>query len=110
MFKAMGVGGGGSLIGGVAAVLAIVPFVFWRYGKKIRGRSKYTPSDTAVKADPEVGTPHPANHSLREFEGGTEVPRADSNPAEAHPVNHSLREIEEGRQLSRTLSSHEEVP
>ncbi|KAJ6437882.1 Chromatin structure-remodeling complex subunit rsc9 [Purpureocillium lavendulum] len=109
MFKAMGVGGGGSLIGGVAAVLAIVPFVFWRYGKKIRGRSNYTPSDAAVKADPEVGTPHPANHSLREFEEDTNVSRTGSNPAEAHPVNHSLREMEEGRQLSRTLSSQEEA-
>jgi len=98
----MGVGGGGSLIGGVAAVLAIVPFVFWRYGKKIRGRS-------AVKADREVGTPHAANLSLREFEEGTEMPRTELDPADAHPVNHSLREMEEGRQLSKTLSSHEEA-
>jgi len=105
----MGVGGGGSLIGGVAAVLAIVPFVFWRYGKKIRGRSKYTPSDAAVKADREVGTPHAANLSLREFEEGTEMPRTELDPADAHPVNHSLREMEEGRQLSKTLSSHEEA-
>ncbi|RFU74909.1 benomyl methotrexate resistance [Trichoderma arundinaceum] len=31
MFKALGVGGGGSLIGGVAAALAIIPFLFYRY-------------------------------------------------------------------------------
>lgn len=42
MFEAMGVEGGGSLIGGIAVVLAIIPFVFFRYGEKIRARSKYT--------------------------------------------------------------------
>ena len=42
MFEAMGVEGGGSLIGGVAVILAIIPFVFFRYGEKIRARSKYT--------------------------------------------------------------------
>lgn len=45
MFAALGVGGGGSLIGGVAAVLAVIPFVFYRYGKHIRIRSKYVPTN-----------------------------------------------------------------
>lgn len=41
MFKALGVGGGGSLIGGVAAILAIIPFMFHQYGKQIRARSRF---------------------------------------------------------------------
>lgn len=41
MFKALGVGGDGSLIGGVAAILAIMPFMFYRFGKQIRARSKF---------------------------------------------------------------------
>lgn len=41
MFEALGVGGGGSLIGGVACLLAPVPFIFYRYGKSIRRRSKF---------------------------------------------------------------------
>ena len=44
MFKAMGVGGGGSLIGGMAAVLSIIPFMFYKYGKQIRIRSKFAPT------------------------------------------------------------------
>jgi MFS transporter, DHA1 family, multidrug resistance protein len=45
MFEALGVGGGGSLIGGVATVLAIIPFMFWKYGKKIRVKSKFAPTE-----------------------------------------------------------------
>ena len=44
MFDALGVGGGGSLIGGVAILLAPIPFVFYRYGENIRKRSKFAPT------------------------------------------------------------------
>lgn len=44
MFDALGVGGGGSLIGGVATLLAPIPFIFYRYGGTIRQRSKFTPT------------------------------------------------------------------
>lgn len=42
MFQAMGVQGGGSLIAGAATTLAVIPFVFFRRGRKIRDKSKYT--------------------------------------------------------------------
>lgn len=45
MFDALGVGGGGSLIGGVAVLLAPIPFVFYKYGEPIRKRSKFAPTD-----------------------------------------------------------------
>lgn len=45
MFNALGVGGGGSLIGGVAVLLAPIPFVFYRYGEPIRKRSKFAPTE-----------------------------------------------------------------
>lgn len=45
MFSAMGIGGGGSLIGGLAAVLALIPFLFYKYGKQIRIRSKFAPTE-----------------------------------------------------------------
>jgi len=44
MFDALGVGGGGSLIGGVAVLLAPIPFVFYKYGGPIRKRSKFAPT------------------------------------------------------------------
>jgi MFS transporter, DHA1 family, multidrug resistance protein len=45
MFDALGVGGGGSLIAGVACLLAPIPFVFYRYGEPIRRRSKFAPTE-----------------------------------------------------------------
>lgn len=45
MFEAMGVGGAGSLIAGVACLLAPIPFVFYRYGEPIRKRSKFAPTE-----------------------------------------------------------------
>ncbi|KAK4543736.1 hypothetical protein LTR36_005381 [Oleoguttula mirabilis] len=44
MFNAMGVGGGGSLIGGVACLLAPIPFIFYKYGEGIRKKSKFAPT------------------------------------------------------------------
>ena len=44
MFKAMGVGGGGSLIGGLATLLAVIPFLFYKFGPQIRSRSKFAPT------------------------------------------------------------------
>ncbi|KAF4454636.1 hypothetical protein F53441_2870 [Fusarium austroafricanum] len=41
MFDSIGIGGGGSLIAGTAALLAITPFLFYRYGHTIRSKSKY---------------------------------------------------------------------
>lgn len=45
MFDALGVGGAGSLIGGVACLLAPVPFIFYKYGEPIRKRSKFAPTE-----------------------------------------------------------------
>jgi len=44
MFDALGVGGGGSLIGGIAVLLAPIPFVFYYYGEPLRKRSKFAPT------------------------------------------------------------------
>lgn len=44
MFNTLGIGGGGSLIGGVAVLLSPIPFVFFVYGKSIRQRSKFAPT------------------------------------------------------------------
>ena len=44
MFNALGVGGGGSLIGGCAVLLAPIPFIFYKYGESIRIKSKFAPT------------------------------------------------------------------
>ena len=50
MFDALGVNWAGTLLGCVALVLVPIPVVFWRYGAKIRTRSKFAPSAKAQPA------------------------------------------------------------
>lgn len=50
MFTALGVGGGGSLVAGVATLLAAIPFLFYKYGKQIRLRSKFAPTSKEEQA------------------------------------------------------------
>lgn len=44
MFRAMGIGGGSSLIGGVAVLLAFIPVLFYKYGESIRIKSRFAPT------------------------------------------------------------------
>ncbi|KAK4560581.1 hypothetical protein LTR86_005778 [Recurvomyces mirabilis] len=55
MFDALGVGGGGSLIGGVACLLAPIPFIFYKYGARIRVKSKFAPTPDPKAEDEENG-------------------------------------------------------
>ncbi|EFY85929.1 MFS multidrug transporter, putative [Metarhizium acridum CQMa 102] len=64
MFHTLGIGGGGSLIGGAASILAVFPFAFYRYGQAIRSRSKYSALDAAVKPDLGEQYHNPADNSL----------------------------------------------
>ncbi len=43
MFGALGIGPGGSLLGGVAALALPVPWLFMKYGLKLRKMSKFAP-------------------------------------------------------------------
>lgn len=51
MFKALGVNWAGTLLGFVALALVPIPVIFWKYGAKIRARSKFAPT---AKAPPAV--------------------------------------------------------
>ncbi|OAP55305.1 hypothetical protein AYL99_10278 [Fonsecaea erecta] len=53
MFRSLGVGGGGSLIAGVACLLAPIPFIFYKYGPQIRQRSRFAPTDAPQTRDEE---------------------------------------------------------
>jgi hypothetical protein len=46
MVRALGIGPATSIIGGVAAVLLPVPFLFMRYGPRLRKLSKIVPNDS----------------------------------------------------------------
>lgn len=60
MFDAHGVGGGGSLIAGVACLLAPIPFIFYRYSGTIRERSKFAPTQGKSPA-PKKTEPTPSD-------------------------------------------------
>ena len=94
MFDALGVGGGGSLIGGVACILAPIPFVFYKYGGPIRKRSKFAPTadkeskeKVKIPGDRQDGVVAPGSssssittvthHSDSETETGNGGPRID---------------------------------
>lgn len=53
MFDALGVGGGGSLLGGCAVLLAPIPFIFYKYGEQIRRRSRFAPTNDKPPGDEE---------------------------------------------------------
>ncbi|KAK3068497.1 hypothetical protein LTR53_013884 [Teratosphaeriaceae sp. CCFEE 6253] len=55
MFESLGVGGGGSLIASVACLLAPIPFIFYKFGERIRVRSKFAPTPQAKPNDEEKG-------------------------------------------------------
>lgn len=44
MFDALGVEWSGTLLGCVALLLAPIPALFWKYGERIRARSKFAPT------------------------------------------------------------------
>lgn len=48
MFNALGVNWAGTLLGCVALILVPIPVVFWKYGAKIRQRSKFAPTAKPV--------------------------------------------------------------
>ncbi|KAI8724854.1 MFS domain-containing protein [Fusarium sp. LHS14.1] len=77
MFAALGVGGGGSLIGGVATLLAFIPFIFYHYGSRIRRKSKYAlvDGDKLEKVDEEAD---PTDYGVKpdETQHGGELSRA----------------------------------
>lgn len=64
MFSAMGVGGGGSLIAGVACLLAPIPFVFYRYGEPIRKRSRFAPTEDKKEAANQNGDSQSRHENL----------------------------------------------
>jgi len=73
MFGALGVGPGGSLIAGVAVLLAPIPFVFYKYGGKIRERSKYAPTSPPSHDQEIPEEQHPSEEYETAVESGTEM-------------------------------------
>merc|ERR1712000_703761 len=84
MFEGMGIQWASTLLGCVAALLAPIPFVLYKYGAKIRQKSQYAPTFTAPS-----NTYHEEEESLDEVQG-----EKDGNE-EAARANAPLRESDQ---------------
>jgi hypothetical protein len=109
MFSALGVGGGGSLIGGVAVLLAPIPFLFYKYGRPIRERSRFAPTKPKqpdVEKQDEEAAPQrrssDANSSDR-YELALDEEAGVPDPSELE------KEIEKERELSPTSSAEKDI-
>lgn len=85
MFSALGIGGGGSLIGGVACLLAPIPFLFYKYGRGIRERSPFAPTG-----------PKPGEGEKEKEEGGES---SENEPREGGRRSELSSSDEEEREL-----------
>jgi hypothetical protein len=97
MFTALGVGGGGSLVGGVAALLAIIPFMFYKYGKGIRIKSKFAPTKETPKEKQKDEERDPTEYALQGpgRNSGSSETVGESEPSEA--IEEKKEEEEAGR-------------
>lgn len=84
MFTALGVGGGGSLVAGVAVILAAIPFAFWRYGEGIRSRSKFSPTGPKKKEAVDHNKLDRAEKGAARGDGKERVPTASPQSSHTH--------------------------
>jgi DHA1 family multidrug resistance protein-like MFS transporter len=99
MFDALGVGGGASLLGGVATLLAPIPFIFYKYGEPIRVKSKFAPTDE--KPEP---TPQSSDLEMnRQGSSATDTSDTSDTSDEEAPPEHTY--INEGVGYDRVARS-----
>lgn len=92
MFDALGVGGGGSLIAGIACLLAPIPFIFYKYGGPIREKSKFAPTSPS--------RPEPTEEE-KEDEPLENEPKEDLSPEH----DHSNSDTDVSRAPSHTMEA-----
>lgn len=110
MFNKMTLGGGGSMIGGIAVLLAPIPFVFYKYGATIRKKSKFAPTPEAEEKEEkameqEVGGrigSQGDEETPTEKREEAEVPLSDSESARSEARFNDSDEIEKGEKGPRT--------
>lgn len=88
MFDKLTVGGGGSLIAGIAVLLMPIPFVFKKYGASIRMKSKFAPTPSP-KRDHEKIAPeaHQQHNTVGNLMNGTESGRQQPREEVEEPLS-----------------------
>lgn len=91
MFTALGVGGGASLVGGVAALLAVVPFAFYKYGPGIRKRSKFAPTQSKNDEESQEKSDHDEKKKSQEDDSAQNDTSSGDNLSRASTIEESPR-------------------
>jgi hypothetical protein len=63
MFNNLGIEWAATLLGCLAALCVPIPVLFYLYGKKLRQKSKFAPTMTIKKADPDEETDEDDDHA-----------------------------------------------
>lgn len=90
MFNRLGVAGGGSLIGGIAILLMPIPFVFYKYGARIRLKSKFAPTEGSEES---IATSSDRKMDQNQTEYPVEEEKA-RNPAASEAVEDKISDVE----------------
>ena len=101
MFSALGVGGGGSLIGGVGALLAIIPFLFYKYGKGIRMKSKFAPTPNKQDEKRMNEEVNPTDYNIENEERAVQQPESSADSESAASVSSSTVAMSEENRPQR---------
>jgi DHA1 family multidrug resistance protein-like MFS transporter len=104
MFEAMGVGGAGSLIAGIACLLAPIPFIFYRYGEPIRKRSPFAPTDNAP--EPEGNTRADEHHARSVSSDSTDKEELALDEEMGVPMPGELEKQIEDERAAEGINSH----
>lgn len=104
MFNALGVGGGGSLIAGVAVLLMPIPFVFYKYGGPIRERSKFAPTPS-----PNEGHAHEQNSQHRSAAASSTDVSDTSDETDVERLSQDAAGAVEEKPEDRRESGNEEM-
>ncbi|KAK5062779.1 hypothetical protein LTR84_004854 [Exophiala bonariae] len=112
MFDVLGVGGGGSLIGGIAILLAPIPFIFYKYGEPIRVKSRFAPTPSASSNDEEKQNPTNSGTRQAGVQGAQSVnssssPSTSSLSSAESLVNPSADSSADVLQREKTLEKQE---
>ncbi|TKA80325.1 hypothetical protein B0A55_02220 [Friedmanniomyces simplex] len=106
MFDSLGIGGGGSLIGGVACLLAPIPFIFYKYGEGIRRRSKFAPTPQAKpEEDEEKGSADAEAQRQRNGYSSSEEAEAELDEEAGVPDQRELEQDIEKQKSAKSASS-----
>lgn len=95
MFSALGVGVGGSLIGGVGALLAVIPFLFYKYGKQIRMKSKFAPTLNKHDEKRVREEMNPTDYDLDDEERAVQQPASASDSVSGESVSEETVAVQE---------------